>query len=252
MLITLKTPEEQKGFAEAGRIAGSVLSVLLAAVRPGAKPSELDEIAREECRKAGAKPAFLGYDGFPAAVCVSVNNGLVHGLPGDRPFEEGDVVSVDVGADVDGFIGDTADTVIAGRARSPKDDELVVCCRDALRRGIEAARPGNTLGDIGAAIAQERRFGIITNYGGHGLDRNHMHSDPFVANEGLPGSGPLLRAGMIIAIEPMLVSGRDIQGRKADDGWTIEVAKGMAAHAEHTVALTEEGPVVLTAREEKE
>jgi len=252
MLVFLKSKEELEGFAKAGAAAGRVLAKLLKAVKPGVPASCLDEIAREECEREGGTPTFLGYDGFPAAACVSVNEGVVHGVPEDIEFEEGDVVSVDVGVTIDGFIGDNADTVIAGDGS--KDDALLIeMCRNALKAGIDASAPGNTLGDVGDAIARASGgYGLITDYGGHGINRNAMHADPFVANEAKPASGILLRPGMVFAIEPMIADCRGGDTTVGPDGWLV-LAGGRSAHCEHTVCVTERGARILTTRpEEKE
>lgn len=250
MLVFLKDEKEIEGFAKAGKIAGAILSELLGMVRPGMTTGELDRIARARCEEHGVRPMFLGYEGFPAALCASINEGLVHGVPNDRPLEGGDLVSLDIGVDMDGFIGDTASTVIAGEPDA-RDAAMVERCHAALMRGIDAARVGNRLGDIGAAISKgERKFKVVGNYGGHGVSRHRLHDEPFVSNENLAGEGIRLRAGMILAIEPMLVSGSDNEGKTADDGWTVVLSDGRAAHCEHTIAITENGPIVLTEREQ--
>lgn len=249
MLVFLKDKKEIEGFAKAGKIAGNILAELLGLVEPGVTTGELDRIARRRCEERGVRPVFLGYEGFPAAICASVNEVLVHGVPDDRPLEEGDLVSIDIGVDLDGFIGDTASTVAVGLP-SVRDMSMLKHCGAALNYGIDAARPGNRLGDIGAAISKERgKFKVVVNYGGHGVSRGKLHAEPFVSNDDLAGEGVKLRPGMVIAIEPMLVSGEDNQGKTADDGWTVVLSDGRAVHCEHTIAITENGPLVLTERE---
>jgi len=251
MLVFLKDEKEIEGFVKAGKIAGRILAELLSMVKPGATTNELDQLARRRCEEHKVRPVFLGYEGFPAAICTSVNEALVHGVPNDRPLENGDLVSIDIGVDLDGFIGDTAFTVIAGTPTGATDMLMIKHCGAALNRGIEASRPGNRLGDIGAAVSDRgnEKFGLVTDYGGHGVNRGKLHAEPFVSNDNLAGEGIKLRPGMVIAIEPMLVSGDDNEGKTADDGWTVVLSNGRAVHCEHTIAITENGPLILTERE---
>lgn len=244
LIIYLKGKKEINMFLKAGYIAGLILSKLLSSSVPGITPQQLDEMAKNECKKHNVKPAFLGYNGFPAALCVSVNETIVHGIPSNKPLKIGDVVSLDMGTDLDGYIGDTAETITIGAENKP----VVIRCQEALKRGIEAAQPGNRLEDIGYAISKEKDFKIITDYGGHGVDRNILHSDPFVNNFGEKGKGLELRPGMVFAIEPMLVTGDDNKGYISKDGWSIKLKNGIAAHSEHTIAITENGPIILTER----
>ena len=245
---TIKSARELESMREAGRVVARTFERLIEAVVPGIKTRELDRLARTEIKSQGARPSFLGYLGYPAAVCVSINEEVVHGIPGDRAIRDGDLVSMDLGAIVDGFHGDAAVTVIAG-AGTPEAGALVDATRTALARGIEAAKPGNRIGDISAAIEGAVRplgYGIVREYGGHGIGRS-LHEPPHVPDYGPPGQGLLLRAGMTLAIEPMVNLG-GWKTRALDDGWTVVTADGtLSAHFEHTVAVTDEGPVILTA-----
>lgn len=248
MLIRLKSAAEIEGFAEAGRIAATILTAVLAEAKPGTTTADLDEAARSLCSEHGVKPAFLGYRGFPGAICTSVNEEVVHGIPGPRRLEAGDILSVDIGTDKDGFLGDTARTVVVG-GEGAEAPGFVEACRRALAEGIAAAHPGKRLSTVGEAIARvakETGFGVVTEYGGHGLDRGLLHADPFVWNRPMSGfdEDVELRPGMVIAIEPMFVEG-DSETRRLDDGWTV-VAGGRAAHFEHVVAVCESGCRVLT------
>lgn len=250
MIVFLKDEEEIKGFLEAGKKAGKILSTLLRNISAGITPLDIDELAREECKKEKVKPAFLGYQGFPAAVCVSVNENLVHGIPNKSSFKEGDVVSIDFGTDLDGFIGDTADTIVVGEFEEKQ--KIVNACRNALDRAIGVALSGNTLNDIGNEISKEKDFFIIKNYGGHGLDRYNLHADPFVPNFGNSNAYDVkLLPGMIIAIEPMMstmYNNTNVKEGILPDNWTVFIKDEITTHSEHTVLITENNPIVLTAR----
>lgn len=242
----------------AGLVVARTLQILADAARPGATTAQLDRLARESLAAHGARSSFLGYGDppFPAVICASVNDEVVHGIPGDRPLRDGDLLSVDFGAILGGWHGDAAVTLEIGQVR-PELRRLSQVTRDALWAGLAAARPGNRLSDISHAIESSitatRRpdggaWGILREYGGHGIGRQ-MHMDPHILNYGPPGRGPLLRAGMVLAIEPMVTLGGDEVVLAADD-WTVRTADGSAAaHFEHTVAVTEEGPWVLTAED---
>ena len=252
MSITLKSRDELKLMRDAGRVVAETLQVLVAMVKPGTNVLELDEAVRREYSRRGVVPTFLGYPPgakrpFPATVCVSVNDEIVHGIPRDRVIQDGDIVSIDLGATVKGYVGDAAVSVICGAARNGTA-ELVRSCEESLTAGIQAARLGNRMGDIGHAIqtlAEDRGYGVVREYVGHGVGRR-MHEDPQVPNYGEPGKGLRLKPGLVIAIEPMLNMG-DWHTKKDDDDWTIRTADGsLSAHFEHTVAVTPEGPVVLT------
>ena len=233
--------------ARAGAIVGATLRLLRSSVVPGITTKELDEIAYQEITRRGGKPTFKGYRGFPASICASVNEEIVHGIPAKKPLREGDIIKMDVGATIDGFIGDAAISVPVGEV-SEDAQRLIDDTRQSLMEGIKAARPGNRVGDIGAAVqayGEERGYGVVREYVGHGVGR-FLHEDPQVPNYGQPGRGPLLRAGMCIAIEPMLNFG-GWQTRILEDQWTVVTADGtLSAHFEHTIAIDEDGPVILT------
>ena len=246
-LVTLKTAEQVATMRQAGRVVAEMLARTTAAVRPGVTTGELDKIAAAVLREHGATSSFLGYYGYPATICTSVNDEIVHGIPGKRKLKEGDIVGIDAGAVVDGWHADAAVTVPVGRV---SDDamRLIRTTEEALRRGIAAARAGGRLGDIGAAVqsfAEKGGFSVVRNYVGHGIGRA-MHEPPQVPNFGAAGQGRPVGTGLCIAIEPMLNAGRK-ETRLLDDGWTVVTADGsLSAHFEHTVAVTDEGPVVLT------
>ncbi len=254
MLVRMKTRGEIEGFMKAGRVAASILRQLASAAKDGEgkTTAQLDQLARRLCAASGASPAFLGYHGFPAAICASVGNELVHGIPDDRLLCDGDLLKIDIGVDIDGFIGDTAVTVRVGGPRPDELDRLIFDCRIALLRGIAAARPGGDLGDIGEEISREAKRGgwkIAAQYGGHGMDRGKLHADPFVDNARTQSMR--LRPGMVLAIEPMFVAGPDVDTAVAANGWTVR-ASGPAAHFEHSIVVSELGePRVLTGREEE-
>jgi methionyl aminopeptidase len=247
MGIIIKSEQEIEIMKQAGRIVATVLQILKSLVRPGMKTKELDIIAGREIVKLGAKPSFKGYRGFPANLCVSVNDEIVHGIPGGRVLEEGDVVSLDLGAVFDGFQGDAALTVGAGEV-GPQAKRLMEATEGALKAGIAAARPGARLGDISATIqhyAESRGYSVVREYTGHGIGRE-MHEEPQIPNFGVPGSGPVLKKGMALALEPMVNVG-DWHTRVGDDHWTVLTADGgLSAHFEHTIAITDGEPEVLT------
>lgn len=231
----------------AGRIVADILKILSEQVKPGMKTRELDTIAERELKRLGARPSFKGYHGFPASLCVSVNDEIVHGIPGERVLNEGDIVSLDFGAIYDGFQGDAALTVAVGEV-SPEAKRLIEATRGSLEAGIAAACPGATLGDVSAAIqnyAEARGYSVVREYTGHGIGRN-MHEEPQIPNFGTPGTGPALKKGMTLALEPMLNAG-DWRTRLADDNWTVLTADGsLSAHFEHTIAVSNTEPEVLT------
>ncbi len=245
--MLLKSPAEIEVMREAGRITASALRVVGEAVVPGVTTAQLDEIAAEHIRKEGGKPAFLGYRGFPATLCVSVNDEVVHGIPGKRRLREGDIVSVDCGVVVDGYYGDAAMTFPVGRV-SDEARRLMDVTRDALDAAIARCRPGMRLGDVGNAVqtvVERAGFSVVREYVGHGIGRS-MHEEPQVPNFGRAGTGMTLRPGTVLAIEPMVNAG-GYAVRSLDDGWTVVTADGsLSAHFEHTVAITEDGPSILT------
>ncbi len=245
--VVLKSKEEIAIMREAGRVVAEVMQIVVDAVRPGVVVKDLDRIVRREFKARKVTPTFLGYHGFPATVCVSINDEIVHAIPGGREIREGDVVSIDLGATYQGFVGDHAVTVGAG-CLSPEAERLIRVTGEALERGIEQARAGNHIGDIGHAVqshAEAAGFSVVREYVGHGVGRA-MHEEPQIPNYGEPGKGMLLRPGMVLAIEPMVNVG-DWRTRRHDDGWTVSTLDGsLSAHFEHTLAITNEGPVVLT------
>jgi methionyl aminopeptidase len=248
--IQIKTAAQLAAMAEAGRVVASALNAAAAAVAPGVSTAELDAVAAHEIRGAGATPSFLHYHGFPATICTCINDEIVHGIPrAGRRLRDGDVVSIDCGAVVDGWHADAAVTVPAGTVTA-RLGRLLDTCERALWHGLAAARPGARLGDISHAVqrcAQSAgEYGIVEDYGGHGIG-SAMHMDPPVPNQGRPRRGPVLAEGMALAIEPLLVLGSP-GTRLLDDGWTVVSEDGSpAAHFEHTVAVTSGGPWVLTA-----
>ena len=249
---------KSQGELEAMRAAGALVARTLAAVtdlaRPGVSTAELDALAEQTIRDGGAVPSFLGYHGYPASICASVNEQIVHGIPAaTQVLADGDLISVDCGAILEGWHGDAAVTIPVGVV-SPADLALSVACESALRAGIAAVLPGGRLSDISHAVqlaaesAGSRdgvQYGIVAEYGGHGIGTS-MHMDPFLPNFGDPGQGPRLVPGMALAVEPMLTAG-DPETKELDDGWTVVTADGSrAVHWEHTVAITDDGPQVLT------
>ena len=248
--IQVKTAAQLAAMAAAGQVVASALSAAAAAVAPGVSTAELDAIAAAEIRSAGATPSFLGYHGFPATICASVNDEIVHGIPRPaRLLRDGDVVSIDCGAVVDGWHADAALTVPVGTVTAGLG-RLIDTCERALWHGLAAARAGARIGDISHAVQRCARsagkYGIVEDYGGHGIG-SEMHMDPPVPNAGRPGRGPVLAEGMALAVEPLLVLGGP-GTRLLDDGWTVVTEDGSpAAHFEHTVAITADGPRVLTA-----
>ncbi|MFF4702429.1 type I methionyl aminopeptidase [Streptomyces sp. NPDC001288] len=255
-MVELKTDVSIEAMYEAGQVLGQALTAVREAADVGVSLLELDEVARGVLKEAGATSPFLGYrpsfatTPFPAVICASVNDAIVHGIPTSYRLRDGDLVSIDCGAELDGWVGDSAISFTVGRAR-PADVRLVETAERALAAGIAAAVVGNRIGDIAHAVGRvcrEAGYGIPQGFGGHGVGR-HMHEDPEVPNEGRPGRGLPLRHGMALAIEPMLIgSGRDGY-HEAPDGWTLRTNDGSrAAHVEHTVAVTDAGPRILTER----
>ncbi|HEY1823368.1 MAG TPA: type I methionyl aminopeptidase [Trebonia sp.] len=252
--IQVKSPEEIGRMYAAGQVVARTLSVLKESVRPGITTAELDAIAEREIRGAGAVPSFLGYFGYPASICTSVNEQVVHGIPSpEQALRPGDVISIDCGAILDGWHGDSALSVAVG-AIDPADQAMLDACEASMWAGIAQAVDGKRLGDISHAVERSvlraGDYGLIREYTGHGIG-TEMHMDPVVRNYGPPGQGPRLRSGMALAIEPMITRGaRHVA--ELDDGWTVITTDGSrAAHFEHTVAITPEGPWVLTARDEE-
>ena len=245
--ITIKSPRELRIMREAGSVVAAAMDLLVRSFYPGMKTKELDAIASREIKRLGAKPSFKGYRGFPANICVSLNDEIVHGIPGDRVLREGDIVSLDMGAIVDGYHGDAAVTAGIGKV-TPEAARLIEATRLSLELAIKQAKAGNRVGDISAAVQQfgeDQGYGVVREYTGHGIGQA-LHEDPSIPNVGEPGKGPLLRPGMVIAIEPMLNLGT-WWTKVLEDGWTVVTADGaLSAHFEHTLAITEDGPQILT------
>lgn len=254
-MVELKTSQEIALQREAGRVVAEALAAVKEKAEVGVTLAELDRIAATIIDKAGAVPAFLNYHPswaptpYPGVICTSVNDAVVHGIPNRTRLADGDLVSIDCGAFVDGWCADAAISFVVGTSR-PQDLKLITATDAALQRGIDAAQPGLQLGDVGHAIgvvAREAGYGLLADHGGHGVGRA-MHEDPSVPNEGRPCRGYRLRPGLVVAIEPMLVADGTDEYVTARDGWTIRTATGArAAHSEHTIAITDDGPVVLTA-----
>ena len=247
-MIVLKTSRELSAMREAGKISSRALRLAGEAVQPGVSTWEIDRLVREFIEKQGAVPTFLGYGGFPASSCISVNNVVIHGIPSkDAVIRQGDIVSIDIGATYEGFVGDNAWTFPCGDV-SQEAQALMDATREALFEGIQAARPGNRIGDIGSTVqryVEARGYSVVRDFVGHGVGAK-MHEDPSVPNYGTPGRGVRLLPGMTIAIEPMINAGvKEVKVLK--DGWTTVTADGkLSAHFEHSVAITENGPVILT------
>ena len=247
-MIIRKAQGEIDRMARAGEVVADTLALMGERARPGVSTQELDELADEFIRSRGGVPTFKGYRGYPASICVSPNDMVVHGIPGPYTLREGDVLSVDVGVTLDGFVADSAYTFPIGEI-SPEAERLLEGCQAALAAGIAEARVGNRVGDISAAIQQvseEAGFGVVRSLVGHGVGRSY-HEEPQIPNFGEPGRGPQLAEGMTFAIEPMITAGGpDVVLH--DDEWSISSADGsLAAHFEHTVAITADGPRILTA-----
>ncbi|NNF05148.1 MAG: type I methionyl aminopeptidase [Candidatus Eisenbacteria bacterium] len=246
-MVTLRSKDEVDKIRHSAQIVAGTLQLLKSMGAPGVDTGDMDKKAEEFIRDNGGEPSFLGYHGFPASTCISINEEVVHGIPGRRIIQEGDIVGVDVGVYKNGYHGDAALSFPIGEV-SERAKELLKVTEESLLKGIEAFRPGNTLGDVGHAVqshGEKHGFGIVRSLVGHGIG-TEMHEDPQVPNYGKPGSGLKLRAGMVCAIEPMLTVG-DHDVKTLSDHWTIVTRDGsLACHFEHTVALTENGPEILS------
>jgi methionyl aminopeptidase len=249
-VIIHKSPEEIERMRRAGRVVAATIDRLLASVRPGATTAQLDRTAEEAIRSAGAAPSFKGYRGFPASICTSVNEQVVHGIPGSRVLREGDLLSLDVGAIWDGYHADSAVSTFVGEPPSAEAEKLVRVTEESLEAGISQIRPGGRLSDVSHAVqevAEGAGFAVVREYVGHGIGRS-LHEDPQIPNYGPPGRGPELRPGLVVAVEPMVNLG-GWETRVLADQWTVVTADGgLSAHFEHTIALGEDGAEVLTAR----
>ena len=246
-MIIGKSQKEIDKMRASGQLVGSVLQELRAMVAPGITTLEVDRAAEKMIRDGGAYPTFKGYNGFPFSICASVNEQVVHGFPSEYKLKEGDIFSIDVGATLDGFVGDTATTVAVGQVSEDRL-RLMRITEECLQLAIEQCRPGNHLGDIGFAVqshAEAEGYSIVRDYVGHGIGRK-MHEDPQIPNYGRPGKGPKIKKGYVFALEPMVNMG-SLHTKTLKDGWTVVTVDGQpSAHFEHTVAITEEGPEVLT------
>lgn len=246
-MIVLKTNRELALMREACAISAGALKIAGEAVEPGVTTAEIDKLAYDYIKAQGAEPNFLNYGGFPATACISINDEVIHGIPGNRVIKAGDIVSIDLGAKIHGFNGDNAATFAAGDI-SPEAKRLCDTTRESLYEGISKAVAGGRIGDIGAAIAsycEKRGFSVVRDYVGHGVGKN-LHEDPSVPNFGTPGRGVRLLPGMTIAIEPMINMGK-AGVKQLSDGWTVKTKDGsLSAHFEHTVAITPDGPKIMT------
>jgi len=246
-MIIGKSQKEIDKMRASGQLVGRVLQELRAMVEPGITTLEVDGAAEKMIRDAGAYPTFKGYNGFPFSICASVNEQVVHGFPSQYQLKEGDIFSIDVGATLEGFVGDTATTVAVGKVSEDRL-RLVRITEECLQLAIEQCRAGNHLGDIGFAVqthAEAHGYSIVRDYVGHGIGRR-MHEDPQIPNYGKPGKGPKIKKGYVFALEPMVNMG-SLHTKTLKDGWTVVTVDGQpSAHFEHTVAITEEGPEVLT------
>jgi methionyl aminopeptidase len=249
MSIVCKSSTEIEKMRRSGRMVRQVLDSVREVVAPGVTTMDLERVAERKIKELGAKPAFKGYYDYPCVLCTSINNEIVHGIPSERRvLKTGDIVSIDTGVVLDGFYGDAAITVPVGGELTPELRKLLDVTKESLYRGIEAARIGNTVGDVGAAVqklVESNGFSVVREFVGHGIGTK-LHEDPQVPNYGAPGTGPKLRDGMVLAIEPMVNVGRS-ETRLLDDKWTAVTQDGSwSAHFEHCVAVTKSGPVILT------
>lgn len=248
-MINIKSAREIEIMRRSGKITAATLERLMAAVKPGMTTGELDRIADESIRSMGGVPTFIGYHGYPSAICASVNDEVVHGMPGDRVLLDGDLLSIDIGTTLEGYVSDSAVTVAIGSVGEPAK-RLMRVTQECLMLGIAQMQAGNRLGDIGHAVqqhAESNGFGVVRALVGHGVGRK-MHEDPQVPNYGNPGEGTILRKGLVLAIEPMITEGT-WEVETLEDGWTVVTEDGkLAAHFEHTIAITDHGPKILTLR----
>jgi methionyl aminopeptidase len=246
-MIVYKTEAEVTAMAAAGRIVAVILDELGGLIAPGARTADLDAHAERRAREMGSKPAFKGYRGYPASVCISINEEIIHGIPSDRVLREGDLVSLDFGVLYDGFYGDAARSYPVGRV-APLAERLIAAAEASFHKGLEAMVEGGRVSDISHAVqrhVEAEGFSVIRSFVGHGIG-HALHEEPQVPNFGVPGRGPRLRRGLVLAIEPMIAAG-DWDVEIQDDGWTaVTKDRSLAAHYEETVALTEQGPVILS------
>jgi methionyl aminopeptidase len=249
-VISIKSPAEIERMRVAGRVTALTIQRVVEQVRPGQSTEDLDRVAEKSIRSEGCTPSFLGYRGFPASICTSINDEIVHGIPSpDRILSEGDLLSLDVGAIYEGYHGDSAVSLFVG-GRAPSEDaaRLVKMTEEALYAGIEALQPGGRISDVGHAVeslVEPAGYSLVREYGGHGVGRA-LHEDPIILNYGRPGRGPVIKPGLVVAVEPMVNLG-GWETRVLDDDWTVVTEDGsLSAHFEHTIAVTPDGPVILT------
>ena len=249
-MITIKSAREIELMRRSGKITAKTLSMLMKTVRPGMTTGDVDRLAEESIRSMGGIPTFVGYHGYRHTICASVNDEVVHGIPGVRVLNEGDLLSIDIGTTLDGYVSDSAVTIPIGHV-SQEADRLMRVTQECLMVGIAQMQKGNRLSDIGSAIqqhAEKNGYGVVRDLVGHGIGTK-MHEEPQVPNYGQPGQGPVLRPGLCLAIEPMITQGT-FTVETLDDGWTVVTQDGkLAAHFEHTIAITDEGPRILTLRD---
>jgi methionyl aminopeptidase len=249
-MIIHKSTDEIERMRRAGRVVAATIDRLVGEVRAGVTTAQLDDLAEEAIRSAGAVPSFKGYRGFPRSICTSVNEQVVHGIPGSRLLKSGDLLSLDVGAIWEGYHADSAVSVFVGEPPSAEAEKLVLVTEESLEAGIAQIRPGGRLSDISHAVqevAEGAGFSVVREYVGHGIGRS-LHEDPQIPNYGPPGRGPELRRGLVVAVEPMVNLG-GWETRVLADEWTVVTADGsLSAHFEHTIALTDQGTEILTAR----
>ncbi|MFH1868253.1 MAG: type I methionyl aminopeptidase [Candidatus Omnitrophota bacterium] len=246
-MIELKTSEQVEKIMRASEVVVSVLSSLKKEAVPGVKTKVLDKIAKDIIESKGAKPAFLGYRGFPNSICTSINEEIVHGIPGERVLKQGDILSIDVGAELEGFFSDAAVTVAIGKIPQ-ETQKLIEISKEALYRAIDSAKPGNRISDISCSIqeyVESNGFSVIREFVGHGIG-SQLHEDPQIPNFGQRGVGPRIKKGMVFAIEPMVSAG-SWEAEILSDGWTVATKdRSITAHFEHTVAVSEDGVEILT------
>jgi methionyl aminopeptidase len=249
-VITIKSPREIEIMRRSGKITSKTLSMLIKTVRAGMTTAEVDRLAEQSIRSLGGVPTFVGYHGYKHTICASVNDEVVHGIPGARVLNDGDLLSIDIGTTLEGYVSDSAVTIPIGNV-SQEASRLMRVTQECLMLGIAQMQKGNRLSDIGAAIqryAEQHGFGVVRDLVGHGIGTK-MHEEPQVPNYGPPGQGPVLRPGLCLAIEPMITQGT-FNVETLEDGWTVVTEDGkLAAHFEHTIAVTDEGPRILTLRD---
>jgi methionyl aminopeptidase len=249
-MVSIKSPREIELMRRSGKITSATLGMLMQTVRAGMTTGDVDRLAEESIRERGGIPTFIGYHGYPSSICASVNDEVVHGMPGDRVLRDGDILSIDIGTTLDGYVSDSAVTIAIGNI-SLAAKRLMNVTQECLMLGIAQMQKGKRIGDIGAAVqahAEKNGYGVVRELVGHGIGTK-MHEDPQVPNYGVAGKGPELRSGLVLAVEPMITEG-DRAVNTLQDGWTVVTADGkLAAHFEHTIAITDDGPRILTLRD---